>query len=53
MKQPNSCIVLWQEKVKDKLVDKSFPCPKKDVEWHLNNLRKMPEVIYNPTYRNI
>lgn len=46
--------VSWQEKLSNgQFVDKSFTCPQEHLEFHMQNLRKSPALIYNPTYRNI
>ena len=37
--------VSFQEKTSKGFVDRSFDTPKEHLEWHLSNLRKMPDMI--------
>ena len=37
--------IFFQEKTSKGFVDRSFDTPKEHLEFHLSNLRKMPDVI--------
>ena len=45
--------ISFQEKTSKGFVERSFDAPKEHLEWHLNQMKKSPDVIRGVSYRNI
>lgn len=47
--------ISWNEKTSNGFLPKSFHCQKKEVSWHLKNLKALPDLCYdvNVTARKV
>ena len=45
--------IFFQEKTPKGFVDRSFDAPKEHLEWHLQQMKKSPDVIRGVSFRNI
>ena len=45
--------ISFQEKTSKGFVGRSFDTPKEHLEWHLQQMKKSPDVIRGVSYRNI
>ena len=51
--QPKTARITFQEKTPKGFVDKSFDTYKDHVEWHLNQMKKSPDLIRQISFKSI
>jgi hypothetical protein len=51
--EQKDCMIFFQEKTSQGFVDREFKLPKSHLEFHLQQMKKSPDVIKNIKYRSV